>query len=300
MRNQFFSKFQIVYSEKPSVTLIERNDSFRLAPWLLGDKHVTSYHYHNAFEIGYCFEGNGFHYTPSGKYPFEAGDALFILPKRPHYTVSAPDTVSKWMFLYFDLEAMLHETFGYPRLSNADSLNLTLTLYDYISRDTYPQICDCILQLIHQYQSFLPNRNEILCFQFLQLLYTIRRVQGSYMPCETRTADNYGKMTEIVQYIYQCTESGHIPRMEELSAHFNMSVSNFRKNFREEVGMAPHDFIMKVTIEHTQKLLLSSDMRILDICTAAGFQSISSFNRNFTALCGISPQTYRKIHKTLY
>ena len=300
MQNQFIPGFPVIYSEKPSVTLIKSNDPFRLAPWSLGDKYVTSYHYHNVFEIGYCFDGTGSHHTPSGKYSFKPGDALFILPGHPHYTVSASGTVSKWMFLYFDLEDMLSEIFEFSRLSNTDSLNLTLTLYDHIAGESYPQICDCILQLIRQYQTFLPKRYELLCFQFLQLLYTLHRVQGPYTPCETRTARDYGKMTEIVQYIYQCTDSGHIPDMEELASRYNMSISNFRKIFRKEVGMAPHDFIMKVTIEHTQKLLLSSDMRILDICTAAGFQSVSSFNRNFTAQCGISPQAYRKIHKNLY
>lgn len=299
MQDLFFH-LPTVYSDKPTVTHISMSDTDRLAPWGLGADNIVSYHYHNYFEIGYCFEGNGIHYTQYGAFPFQPGDALFILPGHPHYTVSRENTTAKWMFLYFDLEEMLKSMFCQANLSESETLNPVLTLYELIPGSKYPVLCQKVLQITRQYQTFRKGRNELLCALFLELLFLISRETGTLPPCPIQSHKDYGKLNDIIQYIYSRINAGSIPKSEEIASKYFMSTSNFRKVFRETVGISPHDFVIQLAVKRAQILLLSSDMRILDICSEVGFLSVASLNRNFINQCGMSPQAYRQVHKSLY
>lgn len=300
MKNQVFSGLPAVYSEKPTVLQITEDDAGRLSPWRLEAGHVVSYHYHRAVEIGYCFEGSGTHYSKDGAFPFHAGDALFIIPGHPHYTVSDAGAATKWMFLYFDLQALADAAFQGTELPESGALNPEITLYEIISGDRYPEICRLILQIVRQYQSFRPGRTEFLCVLCMELLLLLGREGGTLPRCRVRPAAEYGRMEPVVRHIHAAVESGRIPGLEELAALCYMSPSHFRSVFREVVGVPPHDYVIQLAIRRTQELLLSSDKSILDICAAAGFRSVSSLNRNFQRQCGMSPKAYRQAHQYLY
>ena len=51
------------------------------------------------------------------------------------------------------------------------------------------------------------------------------------------------------------------------------------------------DFAIHIKDDH------NPHAHILEICMDTGFQSVSSFNRNFKALSGETPEGYRAIHK---
>jgi AraC-like DNA-binding protein len=64
--------------------------------------------------------------------------------------------------------------------------------------------------------------------------------------------------------------------------------------FRKESGINIVDFIMMLRVYEAQKLLLSSDMKIIDIAMEAGFGSMSNFYKCFKKICGNNPGAYRK------
>jgi AraC family transcriptional regulator, melibiose operon regulatory protein len=52
-------------------------------------------------------------------------------------------------------------------------------------------------------------------------------------------------------------------------------------------------FITQHRISHAQRLLVTTDDRIVSIAVEAGFQSISRVNEAFKTACGRSPRQYR-------
>jgi AraC-like DNA-binding protein len=64
--------------------------------------------------------------------------------------------------------------------------------------------------------------------------------------------------------------------------------------FRKESGINIVDFVMMLRVYEAQKLLLSSDMKIIDIAMEAGFGSMSNFYKCFKKVCGHNPKDYRK------
>lgn len=302
MQSPVFSNLPAVYSEKPTALQINQEDSKRLTPWRLEADHIVAYHYHHTVEIGYCFEGRGIHYSSTGEFPFQAGDALFMIPGVPHYTVSAAQTVTKWMFLYFELDDFLGAgSFSFQGEERGkNSWNPSLSLYEIISCRQYPELCGLILSIVRQYQTFLPGRSELLRLLCTELLLLLGREQGDLPPRRIRQEVEYGRLEPAVNYIHAAIDRGRIPEPGELAEMCYMSPSYFRSIFRKTMGTSLHDYMIRLAVRRTQKLLLSSDKSILDICAEAGFRSISSLNRNFQIYCGMSPQAYRREHQYLY
>ena len=85
---------------------------------------------------------------------------------------------------------------------------------------------------------------------------------------------------------------------EELSLRRVAKAVNIHPNylserFKQVTGMNFVEYVAHTRIEKACKLLHDGDLRISDIAFAAGFQSLSQFNRVFKRLSGKSPTQYR-------
>ncbi len=74
--------------------------------------------------------------------------------------------------------------------------------------------------------------------------------------------------------------------------HPNYAMNLFRKAF----GTTLIDYVTQHRVSHAQRLLATSDLKIVEIAGASGFGSISRFNDAFRRSCGCSPRDYRQGH----
>lgn len=81
--------------------------------------------------------------------------------------------------------------------------------------------------------------------------------------------------------------------LEELAKLTHMSLSSFKRKFREVYHESPQKYISRKKIEKAAQLLKLDQQRISDIAYDVGFESIATFNRNFTQYYGMSPSRYR-------
>jgi AraC-like DNA-binding protein/ligand-binding sensor protein len=77
----------------------------------------------------------------------------------------------------------------------------------------------------------------------------------------------------------------------------NTSPFYFCKLFRKSTGLTFTDYVARVRIEAVKQALLNPHTRVSEAAFAAGFQSLSQFNRVFRRIAGESPSDYRdRIH----
>ena len=81
--------------------------------------------------------------------------------------------------------------------------------------------------------------------------------------------------------------------LDELAALCHLSTSSFKRKFKEVFNDSPKKYITKKKVEKAAELLRANDLRISDIAYDVGFDSLATFNRNFTSLYGKSPSEYR-------
>ena len=80
----------------------------------------------------------------------------------------------------------------------------------------------------------------------------------------------------------------------EVRFHPDYAAALFRKAF----GVTPSRFILQHRVSHAQRMLITSDAKILEVAMESGFRSLSRFNAAFREMCGCSPRTYRSLHRT--
>jgi AraC-like DNA-binding protein len=73
----------------------------------------------------------------------------------------------------------------------------------------------------------------------------------------------------------------------------NTSTFYFCKMFKKATGLNFTDYLSRVRVEKAKNLLLNPNTRISEVAFAAGFQSLSHFNRVFRRIAGESPTCFR-------
>src|SRR5215211_3612838 len=76
-----------------------------------------------------------------------------------------------------------------------------------------------------------------------------------------------------------------------------LSPFHFNRVFRQMTGVSPCRFLPALRLDAAKRLLSDSEMRIIDICFAVGYNSLGSFTTQFTQLVGLSPGRYRRLHQ---
>jgi AraC-like DNA-binding protein len=79
----------------------------------------------------------------------------------------------------------------------------------------------------------------------------------------------------------------------ELAHAAAMSPYHFLRTFRALVGMTPHQFILHARMKRAAVSLRRTHENISAIAFAAGFGDLSTFNRRFHRIFGLSPSAYR-------
>ncbi len=99
---------------------------------------------------------------------------------------------------------------------------------------------------------------------------------------------NFAKFEDIIQSNLYTDLS-----VNELAALCHMSVSTFKRKFKEVYSEPPMKYITKLKINKAKVLLKDNNLRISDIVFETGFESISTFNRTFKGQTGLSPSAFR-------
>ncbi|HVU24448.1 MAG TPA: PocR ligand-binding domain-containing protein [Opitutus sp.] len=81
--------------------------------------------------------------------------------------------------------------------------------------------------------------------------------------------------------------------LNDVARAANMSGFYFCKVFKKATGLTFTDYLARTRTERVKQLLLNPHTRVSEAAYAAGFQSLSQFNRVFRRIVGESPSDYR-------
>lgn len=81
--------------------------------------------------------------------------------------------------------------------------------------------------------------------------------------------------------------------VETLAELVYLSPEYFSYIFKKETGVNPNRFICEYRIKKAKELLLTTNMKVAQICFATGFTNVSYFCKKFREYCGCSPEQFR-------
>jgi AraC-like DNA-binding protein len=98
------------------------------------------------------------------------------------------------------------------------------------------------------------------------------------------------RVTEIVRQIDEHPADAY--PLDTLARAAELSPFHFARIFQGVTGCSPHQYVMRMRLQHAAGHLAARPAKVLDIALDAGFGDVSNFNHAFKREFGMSPRMF--------
>lgn len=129
------------------------------------------------------------------------------------------------------------------------------------------------------------------------LIDAIKYIENLFLKAITIVKEqNANNADRKIQQVTQYIESNYFDinlNLNNIADHFNITPSYLSKKFREECGISIIDYLYKIRISHSLKLIKDTSLKIADVAQMVGFQDSNAFIRIFKKYYGCTPGKYK-------
>jgi AraC family transcriptional regulator len=104
------------------------------------------------------------------------------------------------------------------------------------------------------------------------------------------------KLKQVIDYI-----AAHLNQdlsLHQLAAIAQISPHYFLQQFKQSIGITPHQYVIRCRIEQAQGLLKQGKHSISEVAILVGFVDQSHFHHHFKRLIGMTPKTFLRQFKS--
>ncbi len=262
---------------------------------MIGDEWIREYgngityqHFHNLMEIGYCRSGYGILSLDERNLPYEP-EMISIVPRNyPHTTNSEEGTTSYWEYLFLDPESILRGLYPENEYYCKKVLQLINRNAIFGKTTEYPQLSGIIQEILNEMRDKKEFYIEAIRGLLTALVYEIARVnQNRQEPEFSGRKEGMMSISKALTYISQNYRDPI--KIEQLAELCSLSETHFRRIFTEYMNMTPLDYVNMIRIQMACELIRKTNNSMSDISIKCGYETISTFNRNFKKITGVTP-----------
>ena len=258
---------------------------------------IEMLHYHNMYEMGICMEGRGEYQINDRVYQFKTGDIVFVNHFTPHNSNSANGYPARWTVVFFDPVKLMQFAGMLDPDKALKTANLDISFSGVFSPEENPELTRFVKNIITQTKiqdeytevsvAFAIGTFIIACTRYM------REHPQAYEPTAL-TKHTYHRIAPAIHMINAHMSNAAMIKETALAELCNMSVANFRRQFKTHTGLSPKSYINKTRMAYAEYLISNTDMNIAKIAYEVGYSEISGFNRIFRSTFLTSPSEYRK------
>ena len=263
---------------------------------------VTSHHWSNAdisspfIRLFYVRNGNAVFHLPEGDVNLSGGKIYMLPPYIPHSYQCSPGCDFFYLFVYHQSHTAnnIFELYNFPMEVEAlPAVELLFENFCAYYQQLHLPTRDAEDFLNHQsYRDYAQAFMEMPFYKRMQLYGLVAIIFSYFMKFATpkvKALDS--RVAPIIDSIQQ--HIGEPLPVGRLADEVCMSKLNFIRVFKRVMSTTPLQYVLKKKIQHSQSLLLGTELSIKAIATAAGFDDVSYFIRLFKQKLGFTPQEYR-------
>lgn len=271
---------------------LDKETGIDIIEWTL-DHVQEPIHWHPTLELCYCLTGRGTFTCMEKRYRVEPGDIILVNNTERHTSQSNPGDACVCLVVCLDVKTIhaFNPDLLLPFIYDPQTFEHCIPAHT----STAEQIGRMLIEIKTEldacrsaYQSIVKS----LLFHICALL--LRHYEnGNISVQRKRVSSKFVHFQPALAYIQ---DHFHEPlQLEDIARLLTLSPSRTRHLFLEIVGERFKSYLLQIRIQEAKKLLSGTSMPITDIYLSCGFQSSSSFYREFKKLVSVSPQEFREL-----
>jgi len=226
----------------------------------------------------YVLRGSGHYLDDRGQpYVVRAGDVFQRFPGRVHTTTIDPE--SGWRECFIVL--------GQEFYRNCRNLRMLYHDTPVVGIGVDSGLINRIWRFKEEFKAAGEEELPALVCEVLSLAVELHRRMGL---ASGRELDNR-MVTEICELLSR--DFHHHPNLPEICREYGCGYENFRKRFREQIGLSPGQYRIRRRLDAACELLLEHRHSINEIAWLLGYSSPFEFSAQFKKFIGVSPVHYR-------
>ena len=252
-------------------------------------------HYHTMLELSMILQGKGTYQTHDRIYQIQQGDIFFYRPNEshcisdieyPHMTLL--NLHISPLYLHTNFPVLLQTGCLYMLSSNFKLASNKIN--DFLSEKQVEVIKSYMLSIRDEMAEAQSNYNiAVNAYLSLILVQLERILQPTYQKESNEL--NINRIWTAVEYI-----DLHFRErisLAEIAEKVGYSRCHFSTMFRKFMGMSPWDYVSIKRIEESLTMIRTTDLSILEIAYACGFNNSANFNRTFKKFTNLLPSSFR-------
>lgn len=249
-------------------------------------------HTHDALEINIPLENSIRCKLLAGSYDAAPGDVFLFRPFEPHWNlIREGDRPARWIMLLFSPAVTAHLPGGSKLLVPFYRMDVPpLIPADSAEAQAIGRLARMLVEEGKRRQPGWELQRFTLLIQILVQLH--RRYEEREQPIHAESAANAGDIIRSVDYMIACGTG--VVDMEEAIRLSGCGKTRFYGRFKELTGVTPHDFLIRLRLQHASHRLRTTDEPVVRIALDCGFGSSSYFNNRFKTFYGITPRQFRR------
>ncbi len=256
---------------------------------------------HENYEMVYMKKGFAVFEIAGQPVTLGPNDIVIIKPLQYHKFTVKSENGCEFIVLNFTFENRINGEFSQIPLE--DFLNFVSSEetgpYITLKVSQKNEIVVLMNRILKERESSEPGSEFLNYLLILELFVLLSRALK--MEWENSIKSKSPKLKELIEisvnYIHTNFERNI--SLGDIAKYVFLSPSYFTRAFKEETGMSPINYLIKVRIERARELLVDTGLRISDIALSVGFSNQQRFNEMFKKYTHYTPLQYRKMQLNL-
>lgn len=267
----------------------EQAHGFRL--WRMKAASVMDVpHTHPDIEVNFLFEG-GFSYLHGGAVvPIEAGTFAVLWGGVPHQTLP-PGINGEGVWMTLPLGWVLQ--WQLPR-----ELSDRLLRGEIIAGPPDPADRPLLERWLADSASGDPARRRVLQLEMEARFHRLALSMPARQLAAGRVAGDagVGQIARVTRFIAQHYREPLT--VQAIADNAKLHPKYLMRLFKKQSGASVWEYLTRLRVSHAQRLLITTDLKVLDVAMESGFSSVAPFYAAFAAHTpGLRPLDYRRQHQ---
>lgn len=255
-------------------------------------------HTHPYYEFYFFLEGNANYEIDNQITPLRYGDFAVVPPGVVHRAKINDDTKPYRRFIFWVKEEYLQRW-----ITDCPSIEFLIKFFKGSSRKfifrqdsvSFNSILRDIVRLLEEMHNQKYGREDMISLRSLDLLLHLNRLihDAIYPPTAKEDTALYVKVCEYIENYLENDLS-----LERLADEFYVSKYHLAHNFKDNLGVSVHQYILKKRLLACQNAIMMNEP-ISKVYTLYGFHDYPGFYRAFKKEFGLGPKEFRKQTLTL-